>query len=277
MVEDEIRIAPSMEARPSIGPIRVSVLAEVESTVGEWSGWPGRPLRAPSMLLDHSARSALPITGFSEAGLPRFRLRPNVCARYSIRVLAPGFDAAAVSGLALPAVGGGQTPANSHFDLWGSELRVRMRRRVWLRFDGKSLKWINGGSIEREWAAVSGREGHQSPREQNVADTGPIPAGTYLGDFSEFQDRRLGQSTVDWVAGNLGRGQWRGNEMSWGNYRLWLRPLRNVNTFGRDGFTIHGGWYPGSAGCIDLTGNMDDFAGRLRAYGQSVTVDVIYG
>ncbi len=34
---------------------------------------------------------------------------------------------------------------------------------------------------------------------------------------------------------------------------------KETNTYGRDNFSIHGGTEPGSAGCIDMTGQIDKF------------------
>jgi len=74
------------------------------------------------------------------------------------------------------------------------------------------------------------------------------------------------------------RGTWRRGTSAWGNYRFWLTPKPDTKTFGRDNFSIHGGLLPGSAGCIDLTSEMDDFADLMRALGQDkVDVDVNYG
>lgn len=44
--------------------------------------------------------------------------------------------------------------------------------------------------------------------------------------------------------------------------RIWLKPGSDTNTYGRDGFTIHGGVSKGSAGCIDIpwqTGTLSDY------------------
>ena len=38
----------------------------------------------------------------------------------------------------------------------------------------------------------------------------------------------------------------------WGHFRVPLHPAKNTKTFGRGGFFIHGGEYPGSAGCVDV-------------------------
>ena len=39
---------------------------------------------------------------------------------------------------------------------------------------------------------------------------------------------------------------------AWGVRRIWLEPDSKTNTYSRKGFTIHGGWNKGSAGCIDI-------------------------
>ena len=57
-----------------------------------------------------------------------------------------------------------------------------------------------------------------------------------------------------------------------------MNPDADTETFGRDNFSIHGGLLPGSAGCIDLTSEMDDFAELMQSLGQDeVSVRVNYG
>ena len=73
-----------------------------------------------------------------------------------------------------------------------------------------------------------------------------------------------------------GGGKWPGGTRSWGWHRVWLRPHPETNTFGRDGFAIHGGDFPGSAGCVDLTSQMRDFAIHFRAYGADMDLVVKY-
>ena len=48
------------------------------------------------------------------------------------------------------------------------------------------------------------------------------------------------------------KSNWSGNPVAWGIRRVWLQPDKNTNTYGRSGFSIHGGWNKGSAGCIDI-------------------------
>lgn len=47
--------------------------------------------------------------------------------------------------------------------------------------------------------------------------------------------------------------------------RVWLEPSKETNTYGRDKFSIHGGWVAGSAGCINLIASIHCFAGILWA------------
>jgi len=56
-----------------------------------------------------------------------------------------------------------------------------------------------------------------------------------------------------------------------------LHPTTGTATLGREGFSIHGGSYPGSAGCIDLTTQMSPFVGAFRAYGSDMNLEVEYG
>ena len=60
-------------------------------------------------------------------------------------------------------------------------------------------------------------------------------------------------------------GRWPGGPISWGIGRVWITPLI-ANTYERGGFAIHGGYYPGSAGCIDITNNDFRFFNVLERY-----------
>jgi hypothetical protein len=55
-----------------------------------------------------------------------------------------------------------------------------------------------------------------------------------------------------------------------------LELSKETNTYGRDNFSIHGGWTAGSNGCIDLTENMADFTQWLKKHGQDLIVKVSY-
>lgn len=164
-----------------------------------------------------------------------------------------------------------------------AELRERLRRyedrmhpHYALGFDGTKLMLRENGEPIMSWPAVSGREGTQGPEHQSFRDHGPLPQGTYRVNVSEMQ-RYEDLSDFDKLIAPVG-GPWSGDTAAWGKRRLWLKPSASTNTFGRDNFSIHGGWTPGSAGCIDLTSEMDDFADLMQALGQDeVDVQVDYG
>ena len=104
---------------------------------------------------------------------------------------------------------------------------------------------------------MSGRPGYQSSEYQDQKSTGPIPEGTYVArqeqlQFMDLKGLIVGSAVV--VKEDLG-GKWPGSYYSWGNSRVWLEPSKETNTYGRDNFSIHGGMWPGSAGCIDKLAN----------------------
>ena len=142
-------------------------------------------------------------------------------------------------------------------------------------FDGKALAIYEEGEKVAEFAAVSGKPGYQSPEYQNKKDTGPIPEGVYV----IRKDRLQFYKDVDrWdrLRSEVGRGTWRGGTYSWGNSRVWLEPAKETNTFDRSGFSIHGGAEPGSAGCIDLTDQIDGFTKWFENNKKDVILKVVY-
>jgi len=152
-----------------------------------------------------------------------------------------------------------------------------------MTFDGKTLRLFEpqtmtdaymtpNRALIGEWPAVSGREGYQSPANQRVSRQGPIPAGDYLARQARLQSISSGDKTL----GLIGRGEWPGGIRAWGDHRLWLEPLSGTDTFGRGGFSIHGGTSFGSAGCIDCAGGMNSFAGQFRLLNQDLTLRVQY-
>jgi hypothetical protein len=62
--------------------------------------------------------------------------------------------------------------------------------------------------------------------------------------------------------------------MAWGNYHWQLVPDDKTDTRGRrrNSFTIHGGLFPGSAGCIDLTSG----DAKFKKYLKSLNLKTIY-
>ncbi|MCI0590138.1 MAG: DUF2778 domain-containing protein [Gammaproteobacteria bacterium] len=112
---------------------------------------------------------------------------------------------------------------------------------------------MRGGSETYIYSAVSGRPQNgkfdYSGEAQRQVRRGPIPEGTYWIKPDEMWENAWYKS---------------GSRDSWGNYRITIHPFLTTETFGRGGFFIHGGAVPGSAGCIDLTSDMDRFVSDLR-------------
>ena len=144
-------------------------------------------------------------------------------------------------------------------------------------FDGKKFTLYENDKPIMSWDAVSGKDGYRSPEYQNLKDTGPIPEGTYVARQSELQYITL-QDAVLGVAAIVGKkiGSWPGSYYSWGSSRVWLEPSKETNTYGRDDFSIHGGWNLGSAGCIDMTGQINAFTSWLESTGKDLIVHVKY-
>ena len=142
-----------------------------------------------------------------------------------------------------------------------------------LTFDGQWLTWYRGGEEWESWPAVSGREGFQNQSFANMKNKGPLPKGKWLVKQTEYQkmpDRNL----LEMLKAELGGTAWPGGESSWGKHRVWLTPMPGTVTHGRSGFSIHGGDTPGSAGCIDLTIYINDFASTFLSYGKDVILTV---
>ncbi|MBR2412584.1 MAG: DUF2778 domain-containing protein [Alphaproteobacteria bacterium] len=139
-------------------------------------------------------------------------------------------------------------------------------------FDGKKFTLYENDKPIMSWDAVSGKDGYRSSEYQNMKDTGPIPEGTYVARQSELQHL----SVTNAIIGLAGVGEWPGSEYSWGSSRVWLEPSKETNTYGRDDFSIHGGWVPGSAGCIDLTSNIDNFIALFDYMGNDLIIRVEY-
>lgn len=137
------------------------------------------------------------------------------------------------------------------------------------KFDGKTLTIYQNGKVVASWNAVSGKTGYQNPEYQNLKSTGPIPAGAYIARKGDLQYRSDYSFIKQYTS-------WPGGESSWGNSRVWLEPSKETNTFGRDGFSIHGGATPGSAGCIDLTSGMDGFTDWFKNNGHDLIINVEY-
>ncbi|MES9991690.1 MAG: tlde1 domain-containing protein [Candidatus Thiodiazotropha sp.] len=82
------------------------------------------------------------------------------------------------------------------------------------------------------------------PSCSDEENTGPIPPGDYTANTQEL--------TNPGIIGDIGR-----NTLGdWGDWRIPIVPLPGTNTYGRGGFFLHGGMFPGSAGCVDFGGGI---------------------
>jgi hypothetical protein len=139
----------------------------------------------------------------------------------------------------------------------------------YLVFNGKTLLLKAGnGKVKKSWPAVSGLPGSKSS-DQSKADLGPIPEGVYLTRFDKTLD--IASSKNLWDAT-----KWIVKSPSWGFIATPLEPSKTTNTFGRGDFYIHGGFFPGSKGCIDLTLNNAAFHIILRLYKRNLKLLVKY-
>lgn len=129
---------------------------------------------------------------------------------------------------------------------------------VSLIFDGNKLSLVKNGSEVKYWQAMSGRKGFNTPEYQRIKNKGPLPEGAYDLRRSQVQNYD-DSSAMDRVKGLFGGGKWPGGTRSWDKHRIWLDPEKDTQTYGRSGFSVHGGSEFGSAGCIDLAGGIESF------------------
>lgn len=144
-----------------------------------------------------------------------------------------------------------------------------------IRFDGRYFSYtdLNGNLVQIP--AISGNGEKQNSDFQNLINKGPIPEGLYdvrQTQYDNFADSSFWQKFISKFAG-----EWRGGEDSWGAERIWLKPQVSTETFGRSGFSIHGGIDAGSRGCIDLVNNSPIFFEFFKSLGEDAVLQVDYG
>lgn len=119
-----------------------------------------------------------------------------------------------------------------------------------------------------------------------MVNQGPIPEGTYWinpqkiiyglprGSLMDF----LNTHARNTIFGKSGK--FPGGTRSWGIGRVDINPAQiDVGGVKRGDFSIHGGDVPGSAGCIDITGqdkNFFDFLEKHRTSQDSIPIFVKY-
>ena len=153
-----------------------------------------------------------------------------------------------------------------------------------LTFNGNELTYYtqkksNNGNLilqKHSFPAVSGRSDENgafdySRTSQAIPNIGPIPEGDYSINPQKIQSFD-NISLLDKIISTTGLGgSFKGGKIAWGNDRVWIEPSKvevrnpkNGNTIIRTNFSIHGGVTPGSAGCIDLHKNADNFFNVLK-------------
>lgn len=180
----------------------------------------------------------------------------------------------------------GETKWNESTGKQGEQVSIKGSEDTWtnlgtemLEFSGEKLTYSwqtanKDGSLKVNsisYDAVSGK-GEMDPNDywkmrktfdyslenQKKGNVGPIPEGLYFINKNEIQ-KRSDQPFYKQVANNFGFGSFPGGDQSWGNNRWWIKPDVGTETYGRGGFTLHGGEIWGSRGCIDLAKGLDGF------------------
>ncbi|MEX2500550.1 MAG: RHS repeat-associated core domain-containing protein [Wenzhouxiangellaceae bacterium] len=101
------------------------------------------------------------------------------------------------------------------------------------------------GRVAYQMKITSGRdECINEPKCSDQRNTGPVPQGNFTVNVEDITNPGF----IRDIARNF-RGDW-------GDWRVPIAPNTGTDTFGRDGFFLHGGRFPGSAGCIDFGGGI---------------------
>ncbi|MBI4823335.1 MAG: DUF2778 domain-containing protein, partial [Nitrospirae bacterium] len=133
-------------------------------------------------------------------------------------------------------------------------------------FNGTGLLVVDDdGNPVAYYPATSGLPDYSNPRYQFLKNKGPIPAGSYYLNPSEFSGGRLRSLYWRFVRFE-----------DWGRWRVPLHTKPKTNTYGRSGFFIHGGMFSGSKGCIDIGKHDIEFYNLLKEHEGPVDVIIFY-
>ncbi len=165
----------------------------------------------------------------------------------------------------------------------------------YLNFNGEFISFhgqTDFGTHLKPWTviipAVSGRPQSDGSFDYSFSNqfnkgSGQLPEGSYWVNPQKIQDWN-DLSIPNQLASYVGRGAMPGGPNSWGEQRVWINPqevhLRTPegDQVVRNGFSIHGGSTPGSAGCIDCHKNAPIFFKLLeRSTATKVFLNVHYG
>lgn len=144
-----------------------------------------------------------------------------------------------------------------------------------LFFQGSELQWLQESGERMIWDAASGildEFGQTQPKFQKSKDIGPIPEGFYsvspeetYSIYKDIKNLKLWEIPI-----------WSLGYKSWGFYKTPIVPLGGTETYGRTGFYIHGGFFEGSKGCIDLTMGNSSFHEEFLQHNKTLILNVQY-
>jgi hypothetical protein len=121
-----------------------------------------------------------------------------------------------------------------------------------LIFNGMTLDVIDSKSYEMLYSteATSGKGKYMNdPTAQNIPNEGPIPSGKYSYKNNNWKSQSKLRQIYNILKKGIG---FSGGD--WGDYNVPLDVITNNST--RSNFYLHGGFFKGSAGCIDIGANI---------------------
>jgi len=136
----------------------------------------------------------------------------------------------------------------------GLHALVAKEKTLTLKFDGKNIYVIeNGKKIIYTSLATSGRgENMNNPDAQSIENSGPIQAGKYKFSNNSWQSQSKLRQMYNIVRGNG----------DWGDMNVPLEIVNGKQT--RNSFYLHGGFFEGSAGCIDAGSNISNIYNLIK-------------
>ncbi|MCU7966182.1 MAG: DUF2778 domain-containing protein, partial [gamma proteobacterium symbiont of Bathyaustriella thionipta] len=111
------------------------------------------------------------------------------------------------------------------------------------------------GNMVGSYPYTTGQDG---VTDASIPWKGPIPPGTYSLNPKQISEGGFLRNLL----------------ADWGKYRVPITPDSTTNTFGRDGFFLHGGKKPGSAGCIDVGGGDKTLFPQLLNHDGAIPITV---
>ena len=151
-------------------------------------------------------------------------------------------------------------------------------RKAYATFNGREFDIYNNGELLYSIPAMSGKPFYQCKDFVGYKGNGPLPEGLWEIDkntYSSYPEGTKFNKFQQWLNKRLFQ-KWKNDPVAWGYARARIIPQNGLDTMGRDGLFIHGGDNLGSAGCIDLTGNMSKFQDFFERYPENLDLFVKY-